>query len=1174
MIQSSVTEHQTSEFSVSDTPTTVTQSVLSTSPRAKKIYDHVSTIEFPNGGDIKIRVINPGDTSHDIRSVGWATVTSVQYLFEFKWGKWVRLKGTEYKAKKELFERRTQQPLEDQVAEESGPSLKMVYCKRCIGVYYCDQDPNCEFTKRPKAPKLKRKDAKPPIEQTECPTHRCKPSYMGCNATLELHHVAGENSIKIHNAGYHNHPKPPPKTVPLEILRAVESKFLAAPGRTTQSFLVGTLHDDPITDLHDSLINKDRVFRIRAKALDKSRRNHKTKTELPSELFSFNTVMGETIIADVSLNNVTVMTPAMEARLSARSGPYQTDSIHGVTQEGLFRDINLTMTSGYDPDLERHVPMVVSCLFGMKEEDYKAHFMVMFRALWKPAPTLEVFYKEFPGMTCDLSAAEQKGFTSALREYCNVEEASKIYLDGIYGFCMVHYKRNVDKFRSSRNCPPEHKDYFKEIALKLTTDITFKEYKILSSQLLRRVPTAQTWLSWYQDPVRESIIYPVASKIKVDRSKLKRDTNAQEGLGSEFKKLTKDSSKKSPIMDTVRMVHRFMKHFEVKDVARSKGISTTNRKVKSDANSTDAIKNSQTRKFVDPKYYNDGVPNIEESTKRPKEKIPLQDDNTLVAEPEQSLLLSQTPRISQKGPGRPPGSKNKAPTKDLNFWSSFGIHWGISKMPSPNESFSLSNTCPLDTTLMAYYFLREFTKMCVPQNILDSPEGKILEQIVQLIQANNDRGYHARFLWCTQVMKLASNGTHDLYTSTNEVFHEHIKPLFEISQIQITQCSSITCPSRIDTDLIRRPGWQIDSTIPLNQNAIDKSIRNSTLPCSKITDASVDPNELNADTWRYQASIDVDTGEQAHWFECKGNRVVLSEEGRLPPILSVATGYGREQCSMPIPTDRLSFMGQQYQLAATILCNGSHFCCAVNIHGKKLLYDGRGAHKCRFVSDYELQIKRPNYFVSEAWYVKYPREESLDIQQGACSDKCEDAEFAQKHEEQKTEQIEQVEEADEGPEDVSKVDISDLSDLSEPSNHSTYIAAEGSAALLCTSNQEESRIHGASFSSSTITKRIRTSAGRIRTSYPVGFSIHLVANSGKRPICQGCRHEIDRGCERLIYKIVTRQSNNHERIFSDTSSYHLKLECLEEAHKKTEKKGRLDRDAFERAKQILDGDAE
>lgn len=227
---------------------------------------------------------------------------------------------------------------------------------------------------------------------------------------------------------------------------------------------------------------------MRAKALDKSRYHHKTKTELPSELFSFNTMMGEIILADVSLKNVTIMTPAMEARLSARSGPYQTDSMHGVTQEGLFKDINLTMTSGYCPDLGRNVPMVVSCLFGMKDEHYKAHFLVVFGALWKTAPTLDVFCKEFPGMTCDLSAAEQKGFTSALRDFCNVEESTNICLDGIYGFCTVHYKRNVDKFRSSHNCPPEHKDYFKEVALKLATDISLQEYKSLSSQLLRRVP--------------------------------------------------------------------------------------------------------------------------------------------------------------------------------------------------------------------------------------------------------------------------------------------------------------------------------------------------------------------------------------------------------------------------------------------------------------------------------------------------------------------------------------------------------------------------------------------------------------------------------------------------------------------------------------------------------------
>ncbi|KAG0196435.1 hypothetical protein BGX28_010099 [Mortierella sp. GBA30] len=84
---------------------------------------------------------------------------------------------------------------------------------------------------------------------------------------------------------------------------------------------------------------------------------------------------------------------------------------------------------------------------------------------------------------------------------------------------------------------------------------TTKEYEELKGALLDRVPSVKTWLDCYTEPVRVTILFPATAKVKVDRSKLKKDTNAQEGLRSEFRRLMVHCQKKAPIMDTVRMVH-------------------------------------------------------------------------------------------------------------------------------------------------------------------------------------------------------------------------------------------------------------------------------------------------------------------------------------------------------------------------------------------------------------------------------------------------------------------------------------------------------------------------------------------------------------------------------------------------------------------------------------------
>ncbi|KAF9536507.1 hypothetical protein EC957_010606, partial [Mortierella hygrophila] len=224
--------------------------------------------------------------------------------------------------------------------------------------------------------------------------------------------------------------------------------------------------------------------RIRSVKISKAEQKTKTFDGIAG-LLSFNARMGKKVIVAISPDtengHVIIRTDAMRSRLIARDSCLMTDSIHGVITELPYRDINITMTSGYSRSLKRTLPMVVSFLLGMSMYHYKAHLLVVFQTLWDSKPTLEVFSNEFPGMTCDLFTAEHQGFVLAVKEFCNVLEPSPVKLEGIYGFCSVHSKRNARKFAKSSECPPEHKDYFLSATNRLLEKLSVEEYKSITT---------------------------------------------------------------------------------------------------------------------------------------------------------------------------------------------------------------------------------------------------------------------------------------------------------------------------------------------------------------------------------------------------------------------------------------------------------------------------------------------------------------------------------------------------------------------------------------------------------------------------------------------------------------------------------------------------------------------
>jgi hypothetical protein len=106
----------------------------------------------------------------------------------------------------------------------------------------------------------------------------------------------------------------------------------------------------------------------------------------------------------------------MKSLLQQSYSCFETDSVEGLIQEiGMHRNIIIKFTSGFDPILNRWVPLCIFFLFGKKEDDYKVHWDYIFSVMnydsWFD------FKDCFPGNVCDMSDALGKYFFYSIKKY-------------------------------------------------------------------------------------------------------------------------------------------------------------------------------------------------------------------------------------------------------------------------------------------------------------------------------------------------------------------------------------------------------------------------------------------------------------------------------------------------------------------------------------------------------------------------------------------------------------------------------------------------------------------------------------------------------------------------------------------------------------------------------------
>ncbi|KAF9577932.1 hypothetical protein BGW38_006561, partial [Lunasporangiospora selenospora] len=215
---------------------------------------------------------------------------------------------------------------------------------------------------------------------------------------------------------------------------------------------------------------------------------------------------------------------------------------------------------------------------------------------------------------------------------------------------------------------------------------------------------------------------------------MSKDTNAQESLGRDFQRTAPKS--KLTIEESLDHIRRF----------------SCTIKMDYDAKLSGSKIRYETKKKK--KYVNDGVPPLKRT------------------------------RLS--------GNKSKVITKADKLqknvdWGNIGIPWGFTY-----HGFVATNTCPLDTVLMAWYLLSRYGETTLPEEVQQTHAGMVLIEVMNCMDTlQYDK---ARWLWCTQVLNHGKKGKLDLYDSIDAVFYRRITALVRLPMTIQSSCDSDKCP--------------------------------------------------------------------------------------------------------------------------------------------------------------------------------------------------------------------------------------------------------------------------------------------------------------------------------------------------------------------------------------------
>jgi hypothetical protein len=288
-------------------------------------------------------------------------------------------------------------------------------------------------------------------------------------------------------------------------MKRFKEMVLMAPEARPAALKVGTATRPPVSDLHIGFVNKDKVAHLRRKILN--------PTGMKSSLGSvvrFHKEVDDKFIRKMDLSgdraHIVMQNDDMMRILNAAQSPMQTDSVEGfILDHDVSGDPNVTISSMFDMDLQKWVPVCISILFGKSALHYEQHWSSVFSCIngifW------DEFMEEFPGNTCDFSDALRIGFTNALKDLFDVDDRD---INSLHNFCDVHFQQSRSRVSRNSGIIPSEKeeDFIADVdCLRSFKQGDFLNFEKACFEFFRKHPKATRWLKWYLHPSRAVIFF-------------------------------------------------------------------------------------------------------------------------------------------------------------------------------------------------------------------------------------------------------------------------------------------------------------------------------------------------------------------------------------------------------------------------------------------------------------------------------------------------------------------------------------------------------------------------------------------------------------------------------------------------------------------------------------------
>ena len=445
----------------------------------------------------------------------------------------------------------------------------------CLGVYACTFE-GCSYLVTPKVPQRNAFGSSPTPFQDDsavCPRHpssqvqwiRCTggPSRKGWSRVYGppctvVTYVSEEGKVWAKHKGFHNHPFCPP-TRPSPVALQEFSKIVQEhPDATPQQLRFGVRGGKPMGDVHPSFTNKDRIAYHRRKTIGNQGIN-----ETFAAFLQFLDDLPEKFLLDYELQKphriFTFQTKYMQEVLQELEAGFQSDTIEGIIHDPMYNSstVDLHFTSAYDKLVGRYVPVLISIVFGRTADSFYRHFVHLFSSLSAETnQSWHTFKEQFPGITCDWSAALNKAYNQAILDHTRSlpggENLTESDMQAFFRSCSVHFMRSLLKVVQNAKAIPRGEKVKRFISLvdKLRAQETsYEQFHSTVITLVKEFPHTKRWINWYLSKRKAASFFPACQNFTTEEhtkfySRLASTTNAQESLGGFFQMLFMSGGKK------------------------------------------------------------------------------------------------------------------------------------------------------------------------------------------------------------------------------------------------------------------------------------------------------------------------------------------------------------------------------------------------------------------------------------------------------------------------------------------------------------------------------------------------------------------------------------------------------------------------------------------------------